>query len=51
MNKDTRKIETWDAVVVGGGVMGSFAAYHLAKQGVKTVLLEQVATLTKSPDV
>ena len=31
----------YDAIVVGGGGMGSAAAYHLAKSGAKTLVLEQ----------
>jgi sarcosine oxidase len=33
----------FDVIVVGGGVMGTCAAYQLAKRGVKTLLLEQYA--------
>lgn len=32
---------TFDAIVIGAGVMGSAAAYHLAKEGRRTLLLEQ----------
>ena len=31
----------FDAIVIGAGVMGSAAAYHLARQGRRTLLLEQ----------
>jgi sarcosine oxidase subunit beta len=31
----------WDVVVVGGGLIGSAAAYHLAKAGLRTLLIEQ----------
>lgn len=30
-----------DVVVIGGGIVGVFAAYHLAKRGVKVVLIEK----------
>lgn len=32
----------YDIIVVGAGVMGCSAAYALAKQGKKTLLIEQV---------
>ncbi len=35
--------EPWDVIVVGGGIIGSAAAYHCAKEGLKTLLLEQVS--------
>ena len=35
----------YDVVVVGGGVEGSATAYHLAKDGQRTLLLEQVGRL------
>ncbi|MDQ2691168.1 MAG: FAD-binding oxidoreductase, partial [Chloroflexota bacterium] len=31
--------ETADIVIIGGGVMGASAAYHLAKRGVKNIVL------------
>ena len=34
---DTPK--TADIVIVGGGVMGASAAYHLAKRGMKNIVL------------
>ena len=34
---------TADVIVVGGGVMGCAAAYHLAKDGLRVRLLEQFA--------
>src|SRR5215467_10092404 len=33
----------YDAIVVGGGVMGCASAYHLAKRGWRVLLLEQFA--------
>ena len=33
----------YDAIVVGGGVMGCATAYHLAKRGRRVLLLEQFA--------
>ncbi|KAK1549323.1 hypothetical protein Q3G72_000134 [Acer saccharum] len=33
--------EEFDVIVVGAGIMGSSTAYHLAKRGQKTLLLEQ----------
>lgn len=35
----------WDTIVVGAGIEGSAAAYHLARRGRKTLLLEQVGLL------
>jgi sarcosine oxidase len=34
---------TYDAIVIGAGVMGCAAAYHLAKDGRRVLLLEQFA--------
>uniref|UniRef100_A0A914CN39 Sarcosine oxidasee (formaldehyde-forming) n=1 Tax=Acrobeloides nanus TaxID=290746 RepID=A0A914CN39_9BILA len=31
----------FDAIVIGGGIMGTCSAYHLAKLGSKTLMLEQ----------
>ncbi len=36
-------VQTYDAIVIGAGVMGSAAAYHLAKDGRRVLLLEQFA--------
>ena len=32
---------TADAVVIGGGIIGAFTAYYLAKRGMKVALLEK----------
>jgi L-2-hydroxyglutarate oxidase len=34
-------VPTWDVAVVGGGAVGSSTAYHLARQGLRVVLLEK----------
>ena len=34
---------TADVIIVGGGVMGCAAAYHLARDGRRALLLEQLA--------
>ena len=33
--------ETYDAVVVGGGIVGSAVGYHLARRGVETLLIDR----------
>lgn len=33
--------KTWDAVVIGGGLVGSSVAYQLACDGLRTLLIEQ----------
>ena len=38
-NNSVRKM---DVVVIGAGINGSWTALHLAKQGYKVILLEQV---------
>jgi sarcosine oxidase len=35
--------QRWDAIVVGGGAMGTSAAWHLARRGRRTLLLERFA--------
>lgn len=36
----------YDVIVIGAGIEGSATAYHLAKRGQKTLLLEQVEMVT-----
>jgi sarcosine oxidase, subunit beta len=35
------RINTSDVIIIGGGIMGTSTAYHLAKQGVNVILLEK----------
>ena len=36
--------QTYDAIVIGAGVMGSSIAFHLAERGLKTAILERKVT-------
>jgi glycine/D-amino acid oxidase-like deaminating enzyme len=36
-------VETTDVIVIGGGVMGTACAYHLAHAGLRVTLLERRA--------
>src|SRR5574338_813486 len=36
--------ETYDAIVIGAGVMGASIAFHLAERGLKTAILERKVT-------
>ena len=33
--------DTYDTIVIGGGIVGASAAYHLVKEGVKTLLIDR----------
>jgi glycerol-3-phosphate dehydrogenase len=37
----------FDHIVVGAGINGTWAAYHLAKRGRKTLLIDQVRNKNK----
>ena len=37
--------KTFDVAVIGSGVIGSWAAYHAARAGCATLLVEQFDTL------
>ncbi|XP_009996090.1 PREDICTED: peroxisomal sarcosine oxidase [Chaetura pelagica] len=39
---------TYDAIVIGAGIQGSFAAYHLARRHKDTLLLEQLESCRRS---
>ncbi|XP_065503542.1 peroxisomal sarcosine oxidase isoform X2 [Caloenas nicobarica] len=41
---------TYDAIVIGAGIQGSFAAYHLAQRHRDTLLLEQAHYARMMPD-
>jgi len=38
---DGRRV-VYDVVVIGAGVIGSAAAYHIVRKGVRVALIEQV---------
>ena len=33
--------KSYDTIVIGGGIVGASAAYHLVKNGVKTLLIDR----------
>ncbi len=41
--------EEYASIVIGAGIEGSAAAYHLAKAGHRTLLLEQVSRQNWKP--
>lgn len=38
-----------DAVIIGGGIVGVFAAYYLARRGLKVALVEKVLLARSNP--
>jgi glycine/D-amino acid oxidase-like deaminating enzyme len=36
--------QTYDAIVIGAGVMGASIAFHLAERGLKVAILERKVT-------
>ena len=45
------KVETYDFVVIGGGLFGSYAALHCARLGLKVCLIERENALFKKASV
>ncbi|WP_372638439.1 NAD(P)-binding protein, partial [Fodinibius sp.] len=41
INIDSKQQRTYDAIVIGSGMSGGWAAKELAEQGVKTLVLER----------
>src|SRR6266540_6841112 len=42
--KETNMPQTYDAIVIGAGVMGASIAFHLAERGLQTAILERKVT-------
>jgi sarcosine oxidase subunit beta len=42
--KETTMTQTYDAIVIGAGVMGASIAFHLAERGLKVAILERKVT-------
>lgn len=40
-------IRTADVIVIGGGVIGTATAFHLAERGIKTVLIAEARSLVR----
>uniref|UniRef100_UPI003593A756 NAD(P)-binding protein n=1 Tax=Persicitalea sp. TaxID=3100273 RepID=UPI003593A756 len=40
-NIDTKKARTYDAIVIGSGISGGWAAKELTEKGLKTLVLER----------
>ena len=41
INGDARKLNTYDAIVIGSGISGGYAAKELCEKGLKTLVLER----------
>ena len=44
VNKGESMTQTYDAIVIGAGVMGASIAFHLAERGLKVAILERKVT-------
>lgn len=44
VKKDFNMTQTYDAIVIGAGVMGASVAFHLAERGLKVAILERKVT-------
>jgi choline dehydrogenase-like flavoprotein len=49
LNQDAEKKNTYDAIVVGTGISGGWAAKELTEKGLKTLVLER-GRMVKHPD-
>lgn len=49
--ENASRSSVFDAIVIGAGIQGSFAAYHLIKRQKATLLLEQVQTTPHPPQM
>lgn len=42
--------ELWDVVVIGSGIIGSCAAYHSVKNGLRTLKIDQACLFSEVPN-
>src|SRR5882672_8717601 len=50
LNTEAEKKNTFDAIVVGTGISGGWAAKELTEKGLKTLVLERGPLISKHPD-